>query len=177
MTTDTASPRASIRPARAGEAGLLSDLALRSKAHWGYDADFLEACREELTLSADYIRGAPVFVLEEDGRVVGFYGFREQGTELELLYLFVEPAAIGGGHGKRLWEHAVGTAARLGFQRITIESDPYAEAFYLSMGARKVGNVHSSLLPGRTLPLLEFPLERFHKMTGVSNPIPANEQN
>lgn len=159
MTTQTADPRANIRPARAGEAGLLSDLALRSKAHWGYDADFLEACRAELTVSADYITSAPVFVLEEDGRVVGFYGLREQGTELELLYLFVEPAAIGGGHGRRLWEHATGTAARLGFQTLTIESDPYAEAFYLAMGARRVGEVSSTLRAGRTLPLLEFHLE------------------
>jgi N-acetylglutamate synthase-like GNAT family acetyltransferase len=157
MTTQTAGPRASIRPARADEAGLLSDLALRSKAHWGYDADFLEACRAELAVSADYIRRAPVFVLEEDGRVVGFYGLREQGTELELLYLFVEPAVIGGGHGRRLWEHAVWTAARLGFQKITIESDPYAEAFYLAMGARRVGVVPSSARPGRVLPLLHFP--------------------
>ncbi len=154
MTTDTTRTR--IRPASAGEALLLSDLALRSKSHWGYDADFLEACRAELTVAEDYIRDAPVFVLEEDGRVVGFYGLREQGTELELLYLFVDPAAIGSGHGRRLWAHAVETAARLGFQTITIESDPYAERFYLAMGARRVGEVSSSLLPGRTLPLLEF---------------------
>jgi GNAT superfamily N-acetyltransferase len=159
MTTETAGPRASIRPARAGEAELLSDLALRSKAHWGYDADFLEACRAELTVSADYIKSAPVFVLEEGGRVVGFYGLRGQGTELELLYLFVEPAAIGGGRGRRLWEHATRTAARLGFQTLTIESDPDAEPFYLAMGARRVGEVTSTLRPGRTLPLLEFPLK------------------
>ena len=159
MTTDTARPGTRIRPATAGEARLLSDLALRSKAHWGYNADFLEACRAELTISEDYIRGAPVFVLEEDGRVVGFYGLRGQGRELELLYLFVEPAAIGGGLGKRLWEHAVETAARLGFQKITIESDPYAEAFYLAMGARRVGEVSSSVQAGRTLPHLEFPID------------------
>lgn len=160
MTTDTAGSRARIRPARAGEAGLLGDLALRSKAHWGYDAEFLEACRAELTVPADYITNAPVFVLEEDGRVVGFYGLREQGTALELLYLFVEPAAIGSGHGKRLWAHAVETATRLGFRKISIESDPYAEAFYLAMGARRVGDISSTLRPGRTLPLLEFPLDR-----------------
>ena len=157
MTTDTARQGTRIRPATAGEAGLLSGLALRSKAHWGYDPDFLEACRAELTVPEDYITNAPVFVLEEDGRVVGFYGLREQGTELELLYLFVEPAAIGGGHGKRLWEHAVETAARLGSQKITIESDPYAEPFYLAMGARRVGEVPSSARPGRVLPLLHFP--------------------
>lgn len=159
MTTHTAGSRAQIRPAQAGEAGLLGDLALRSKAHWGYDANFLEACRAELTISADYITNAPVFVLEEDGRVAGFYGLREQGTELELLYLFVEPTAIGSGHGKRLWAHAVERAARLGFQKISIESDPYAEAFYLAMGARRVGEVSSTLRPGRTLPLLEFSLD------------------
>ena len=32
-----------LRPARPEEAGLLSDLALRSKAHWGYPPDFLAA--------------------------------------------------------------------------------------------------------------------------------------
>ncbi|MEE8490728.1 MAG: hypothetical protein V3S60_03740 [Acidimicrobiia bacterium] len=35
----------SIRPARRDELDLLSDLALRSKGFWGYDDDFLEACR------------------------------------------------------------------------------------------------------------------------------------
>ena len=33
----------SIREARPDEAELLSELAFRSKAHWGYDAEFLEA--------------------------------------------------------------------------------------------------------------------------------------
>ncbi len=37
--------RISIRPAQPEEAALLSDLALRSKAHWWYDADFLASCR------------------------------------------------------------------------------------------------------------------------------------
>ena len=40
-----------IRPARSGEAKALSDLALRSKAHWGYDAAFMAACRAELTVT------------------------------------------------------------------------------------------------------------------------------
>ena len=40
-----------IRSARPEEAETLSALALRSKAYWGYPADFMEACREELTLT------------------------------------------------------------------------------------------------------------------------------
>ena len=40
-----------LRPARVDEAGLLSDLALRSKAHWGYSPEFIERCRTELCYS------------------------------------------------------------------------------------------------------------------------------
>lgn len=147
----------SIRRASPREAQLLSDLALRSKAHWGYDADFLEACRAELTLSPDYITASPVFVLEEEESVVGFYGLLERGDEVELLYLFVEPLAVKRGYGRELWNHAVETAAKLGRDRISIESDPYAEAFYRKMGARRIGVIPSTLRPGRVLPLLHFP--------------------
>jgi GNAT superfamily N-acetyltransferase len=148
----------SIRPASPDEAALLSDLALRAKGHWGYDADFLEACRPELTLTQDYIATSPVSVLEEEKRIVGFYGLREQVDEVELLYLFVEPSRMNQGVGRALWNHAVETAARLGFRRISIESDPYAEAFYQAMGARNVGFVSSSVQVDRKLPLLEVSL-------------------
>jgi GNAT superfamily N-acetyltransferase len=156
MTSANANTLPHIRAARPPEAALLSELALRSKSHWGYPADFLEACRAELSLSPDFITTSPVFVLEDGGRVVGFYGLREAEKEIELLYLFVEPAAVNQGYGKLLWKHAVETSAKLGFQKISIESDPHAEAFYQAMGARRIRLIPSSLQAGRTLPLMEF---------------------
>ena len=53
-----------IRPASAGEAAALSALALRSKAHWGYDAAFLDACRAELTLRDDELASRRTLVAE-----------------------------------------------------------------------------------------------------------------
>src|SRR5918911_5737132 len=99
----------SIRRASPDEASLLSELALRSKAHWGYTKEFLEACRADLTLSPDYIARSPVFVLEEENRIVGFYGLRERVDDIELTYLFVEPSAMNRGYGKLLWQHLVET--------------------------------------------------------------------
>lgn len=161
MKRASANKTPQIRPARPEEADLLSRLALRSKSHWGYPAEFLEACRAELTLSVDFIADSPVFVLEEgEGVVVGFYGLREAEGEIELLYLFIEPSAVNRGYGKLLWAHAVEVAAKLGFRKISIESDPHAEAFYLAMGARRIGHVHSSIQAGRTMPLLEFSLQQ-----------------
>jgi hypothetical protein len=44
-----------IRAAHGGELEALSALAMRSKAHWGYSAAFMQACRDELTVSAELL--------------------------------------------------------------------------------------------------------------------------
>ena len=41
---------------------------------------------------------------------------------------------------------------------MSIQSDPYAEGFYLAMGAVRVGELESTVTPGRMLPLLRFDL-------------------
>ncbi|MFF2520343.1 GNAT family N-acetyltransferase, partial [Streptomyces sp. NPDC058086] len=61
-----------IRPARAMEAEVLSDLALRSKAHWGYDAEFLDACRDELAVGAHEVARRRATVADRDGHILGF---------------------------------------------------------------------------------------------------------
>jgi GNAT superfamily N-acetyltransferase len=145
-----------LRPGRKEEARLLSDLALRSKGHWGYDQAFPDACRAELTLTPEDILAHRVTVAERDGRVVGFYALAGTPPMGTLEDLFVEPDHIGTGVGRALWNHAMVTAGTLGFERITLEADPGAEPFYLAMGARRCGSIPSGSIPGRLLPVLEI---------------------
>jgi hypothetical protein len=64
---------ATIRPAAAFEAEVLSRLALAGKRHWGYPEPWLEAWRELLTITPDYLEAHLVFCAEDAaGRVVGF---------------------------------------------------------------------------------------------------------
>ncbi|MFD0278915.1 GNAT family N-acetyltransferase [Kitasatospora sp. NPDC127111] len=143
-----------IRPAGPDEAELLSALALRSKGYWGYDEAFLEACREELTLDPAAIERRRTAVAEDGGRVLGFVTLVGAPPQGELGMLFVEPDAIGRGVGRSLVEHVRAQAAALGFRRLTIDSDPFAEPFYLAMGATRIGTTPSGSIPGRELPLL-----------------------
>jgi GNAT superfamily N-acetyltransferase len=113
-----------LRPGRREEAGLLSDLALRSKGHWGYDQAFLDACRAELTLTPEDVLAHRVTVAEREGQVVGFYALVGTPPVGILEDLFVEPDHIGTGVGRALWSHAMVTAGTLGFERITLEADP-----------------------------------------------------
>ena len=141
-----------IRKANIHEAGYLSDLAFRSKAYWGYSDEFMEACRDDLTVTPEYIASSLVFVLEEGDMIKGFMGMELENDRCLLKDLFIEPEAIGKGYGRALWRHMIEVAKDLGVRTVTIHSDPNAEKFYLLMGAKRIGEIESTVFRGRKLP-------------------------
>ena len=60
-----------VREARAEEAEALTELAMRAKASWGYDAAFMAACRDELTLTPQQMADWRIWVAELGGQVAG----------------------------------------------------------------------------------------------------------
>lgn len=148
-----------IRRARVDEAVALTALALRSKAHWGYAPDFIERCREALTVTEEMIASHDVFLAESDGQPLGFYVLKAgPGSDGILDFMFVDPPAIGQGVGGRLWHHAVRQAASRGYAALRIDADPHAEGFYRKMGAVRVGEVASTVDPDRMLPHMRYRL-------------------
>jgi GNAT superfamily N-acetyltransferase len=150
-----------IRPAKAGEAPGLTALCLRSKAHWGYDAEFMRRCLPSLTVSEQSIAEGRVLVAtDEAGRAIGTVSVMPDGDDAELGLMFVDPAAIGGGIGRALFGEAIKLARRLGYRRMTILADVNAARFYERMGARFLHDAPSDAIPGRTLPFYEYDLAR-----------------
>lgn len=148
-----------IRPARPEEADALTDLTFRSKAFWGYSAEFMEAARSALTVSNDQVALNVFFVMEEGGTLLGYYSLEQpNGTEVVLESLFIAPEAIGSGCGSQLLQHALATARQHGYQTITLASDPNAEGFYTRMGAERIGETPGATA-GRMLPLMRFRLD------------------
>lgn len=147
-----------IRPARPDDAAALSALALRSKAHWGYDDAFLERARSELDVTPDDLARLRAGVAQEGGRPVGFYALDLEREPAEVVAMFVEPDVIGTGVGALLFAAAVAAAREAGVTTLVVESDPNAEGFYRSRGARRIGE-RTSASTGRSLPLLELRLD------------------
>jgi len=147
-----------VRPARPDELPSLTELCLRSKAVWGYDAAFLEACRAELTLGANDLTATHIAVAESADTVVGVVQVEIAGRTADLLKLFIEPEDFGNGTGRRLFDWACDVARDLGATNLTIEADPDAAPFYRRMGARDDGFAPSGSIPGRMLPRLVLDL-------------------
>ena len=80
-------------------------MALRSKGHWGYTADFLESCRAELTYDVTDCGSGQMWVAETGAVDVGFGLIQGEPPSGELAALFVDPSAIGTGCGKLLLRH------------------------------------------------------------------------
>lgn len=173
LVTDDTGRRGPIvlRPAGPDEAVAISELALRSKAHWGYDAEFLAACRDDLTIDPVWCDGVRLVVAEADGTLLGYSRIAGRPPVGELAGLFVDPAAIGQGLGGRLLRKAADLAHRLGLRTLTIDSDPHAEPFYLHCGAVRVGEAASTVRPDRLLPRLELDTRAIRRTAGPATAV------
>lgn len=146
-----------FRPAEVKDAAALTTLALRSKAHWGYDADFMAACVDELTVTAEHIVAREIWLVEADPKssLIACYelvsGVTDDGAA-EVRLFFVDPAAIGTGLGRKLWTHLEDRARIGGVTSLELDSDPFAMSFYEHMGCRVIGSSPSGSIPGRDLP-------------------------
>ena len=147
----------SVRRAVVEEAKILTDLAWRSKSVWPYDLDYLEKSRPVIGVNANYISMWPVLVAEVDGQILGWGSIAEVKNDRWLDNLWIEPAAIKTmGLGRSLFRCLVNEAQGLGWTSFRIAADPYAEGFYLKMGATNIGSVESLVKPGFFLPLIEY---------------------
>lgn len=147
-----------VREAGPEDAAAITDLAIRAKAHWGYDRRFMEACRAELTWSPEEVAQHDVLVWEQDGGLLGATARIGAAPDARLWAVFVDPAAHGRGIGRALLEALLARARDAGCRSLSIGADPNAEGFYRAVGACRVGTVPSDTVEGRVLPLMRFDL-------------------
>ena len=142
-----------IRPAAPHDLDRATSVCLRSKAFWGYDDAFMAACREELTLTPSDLDDL-VLVACSGSKSLGVVQLSRTDDILEIEKLFVDPAAMRLGLGRRLLDEATDRAMGPAVRAIRAEADPQAVPFYTAVGFVHVGYAPSGSIPGRMLPVL-----------------------
>jgi len=147
-----------LRRATPADADTLTAIALEAKAHWGYPAEWLAVWRSALTIHAEWLRSNVAVVAAHQVRPVGFVGMEPVDGGIWILeHLWVLPEWIGQGTGRALLHRAQELARAGGAAALELDADPYAEPFYLRMGARRIGEVAAPVLGiDRWLPRLRF---------------------
>ena len=147
-----------LRPLRLEDLDKASALCLRSKAYWGYDAAFMAACVEELTLTETDLTEDAVAGLEDTQGLAGVAHVYLEADGCYLDKLFVDTDRMGRGYGKHLFGWAVEAARELGAHELIIEADPGAAPFYERLGCIRAGEAPSGSVAGRVLPRFVFSL-------------------
>lgn len=152
-----------LSPARPEHGAALNTLILRSKAHWGYDAEMMAIMARVLMLDPDAMAAGRAMTGWRGAAALGVAQITEPfeeagGRAMELDLLFIAPEAIGTGLGRRLYDWALDQARAAGCDRLVILSDPHAAPFYTAMGAARVEERASAVIPGRLLPVFEHRL-------------------
>jgi GNAT superfamily N-acetyltransferase len=107
------------------------------------------------------------WVAERDGAILGYATTTAATSEYlpppdgagELTNLYLDPAAIGTGVGRLLYEHAVGDLFLRGFDPLVVwafRDNPRAQRFYPRMGLALDVPHHDWVLDGVPCPIVRF---------------------
>jgi GNAT superfamily N-acetyltransferase len=129
-----------IRPANPTERKQLEALQWRASLGNEGDRDALLRHPDAIDLPAEQIAAGGVFVLVQDGAIVGFSAIlRRADGDTELDALFVEPDIQRRGIGRRLIEHCAEVARATGSRALHVIGNAHAKEFYLSCGFEILG--------------------------------------
>ena len=114
--------------------------------YWERPPGYLEAARALMGLDADDLERDEAWVAtDERGGIAGFYRLSIEGGEAEIEEFHLEPAWIGGGVGRRMFEHAVQRARALGVRWLTWTTEANTLGFYRHMGGEVIGQEPSGI--------------------------------
>jgi len=129
---------------------------MNSKAHWGYDDDFMALCRGELTVTPWRIARERFRVAQAGEKLAGFSSVEVRDAKAVVQHLFIDPDFVRIGVGHLLLRDLLEYARRHGVRLVHVEADPNAAAFYEHEGFHHAGDVPSGSIEGRRLPLMEI---------------------
>jgi GNAT superfamily N-acetyltransferase len=137
---------------------ILTEITKKSKAFWGYSEEQILKWKDNLTISEAYIETNSVYKLVDEDKIVGYYSFIIKEEKIAILdNLFVLPEYIGKGFGKYLMNDFLYRMRNGKFKKITLDSEPNAEDFYLKFGFKKIGEFETSI-KNRFMPIMEMSL-------------------
>jgi len=133
VSKDAPEPAATLmRPMRLSDLDTVMEIELRAYP-FPWTHGIFRDC-----LHADY----PAWILEQDGRIIGYGMLSVAAGEAHVLNLCVEPKLQRGGHGRRLLRSLLKIARGRGAQRVFLEvrpSNPNAIALYDDEGFNEIG--------------------------------------
>ena len=137
--------RIEIRRAYPEEADILTEIAHAAKRHWNYPESWIQQWLSDLTITREFITTNEVFAAIINGEIAGCCALVVTASRAEIEHMWIRPEQMGNGVGRALFEHARARAVERGANVLELSADPYAEGFYVRMGAKRIGEIPADM--------------------------------
>ena len=148
-----------IVTAKEKDRDVLTEIAFSAKRHWDYPEEWIQLWKDQLTISAPYIRDHYVFKVREDDtrKIVGFCAMEHHRNTscLEIAHAWILPEYMGIDIGEWLINFALRNLSSLPVNRYVVTADPHVTGFYEKLGFTITHTISSRPL-GRWIPVMEM---------------------
>lgn len=143
-------------PAIVDDSEELTDLAFRSKRHWGYSNEAMELWNENLTITKDFINTHTVIkaVLGED-EIAGFFSLEEIKPTTRIVHFWIDTPYLRKGYGTYLFNYMLRYLKERHVEKATLVIDPNSFKFFEKKGGIIVNKIEHKV-KNKFLSIIEF---------------------
>src|SRR5690606_14961603 len=114
----------------------LSDLAVRSKRHWGYSKEAMELWNVNLTITEEFLNSHTIIKATLEDDIVGFFALEEIQPTTRIAQYWVDTPYMRKGYGSAMFKYLKEFLKQKGVGKATIVLDPNGFAFFENKGAK-----------------------------------------
>lgn len=148
-----------LRKAKIDEVDVLNKLAYQSESYWGEDQDYMDSFRKEYSLTANMICNNDVYIMENNGKTIGFFAILRNDDTFELELFYIERTLIGKGYGSIMWRKMIELCKKKEIKKFVLVGSNDVSDFYKKLGAIEIERKESLLKSGRIVSKFEYEIK------------------
>lgn len=135
----------------------LSDVAIRSKRHWGYSKEAMELWNQNLTMTEEFLDSHTVIKATLEDDIVGFFALEEIQPTTRIAQYWIDTPYMRRGYGSAMFKYLKSFLKQKDVEKATIVLDPHGLAFFERHGAKVLNRIEHKV-KNKFLLIVEIPI-------------------
>lgn len=135
----------------------LSELAIRSKRHWGYSKEAMELWNVNLTITEEFMNSHTIIKATLEDDIVGFFALEEIQPTTRIAHYWVDTPFMRKGYGSAMFKYLKEFLKSKNVSKATVVLDPNGLAFFEKKGAKVLNKIEHKV-KNKFLLIVEIPI-------------------
>lgn len=146
-----------FEPATVADCEELTNVAHRSKRHWGYSKEEMELWNVNLSISEEFINSHTVIKATLEDEIVGFFALEEIKPTTRIAQYWIDTPYMRKGYGSNMYKYLKEFLKTRGVEKVTLVLDPNGLNFFENKGAKVLNKIEHNV-KGKFLYIVEVPI-------------------